>query len=66
MRSTCYSWFRRGTPFGLANLAVDLVNLYAGFPFELGMNDGTDSFAPLDIDISSMTPSQVMCLILVS
>ncbi|MCJ1333740.1 hypothetical protein MMC10_010440 [Thelotrema lepadinum] len=59
-------WFRRGTPFGLANLAVDLVNLYAGFPFELGMNDGTDSFAPLDIDISSMTPSQVMCLIISS
>ena len=61
-----HSWFRRGTPYGLANLADDIVNIYAGYPFELGENNGTDSFAPLNLDISSMTPNQVMCLVLVS
>lgn len=58
------NWFRRSTPYGLANLGVDLVNLYAGYPFELGQNNGAGDFIPLDLDLSSSTPSDLMCFIL--
>lgn len=58
------NWFRRSTPYGLANLGVDLVDLYAGYPFELGINNGPGSFTPLDEDLSDKTPSDIMCFIL--
>ena len=58
-------WFRRDTPYGLANLAVDIVNIYAGYPFELGQNMGTGDFVPLHADLTNKSPSDVMCFILV-
>jgi len=57
-------WFRRNDPYGLPELALDLVNLYAGYPFLPGVNDGLDNFIPLDDDISTKTPNQLMCFIL--
>lgn len=57
-------WFRRATPYGLANLAEDLVNLYAGYPFELGVNNGLDSFTPTGEDLSGQSASDVMCFVL--
>lgn len=58
------NWFRRDSPYGLANLGVDLVDLYAGYPFELGINNGLDDFTPLDEDLGSKTASDLMCFIL--
>jgi hypothetical protein len=57
-------WFRRGTVYDLPNLATDLVNLYAGYPFELGQNQGTGNFIPLQVDLTNKTPNQIMCYVL--
>lgn len=43
------AWFRRATPYGLANLAPDLVDLYTGNPTPIGANEGLNNFVPGDI-----------------
>ena len=59
-------WFRRGTPFTLANAATDILQLYAGFPFQLGGNYGkAGNFVPSGTSIPS-SPSALMCLALKS
>ena len=41
------NWFRRATPYGLANLGPDLVDLYTANPTPLGANEGgTNNFVP--------------------
>ena len=41
-------WYRRDTPYGLANLAPDLVDLYSEHPTQLGANQGFNNFVPID------------------
>ena len=42
-------WFRRATPYSLANLGPDLVDLYTGNPTPIGANEGLNNFVPGDI-----------------
>lgn len=42
-------WFRRATPYSLANLAPDLLDLYTGNPTPIGSNEGLNNFVPGDI-----------------
>ena len=58
------NWFRRPTPFPLADFLVDVTNLYLGSPVELGANEGLGNFVPLGTDLSVMTPSQIACFVL--
>lgn len=43
------NWFRRATPYGLVNLAPDLLALYLGNPTPIGANDGLGNFVPGDV-----------------
>ncbi|KAL8797109.1 MAG: hypothetical protein Q9195_000576 [Heterodermia aff. obscurata] len=58
------NWFRRPTPFPLADFLLDITSLYLGSPVELGANEGLGNFVPLGTDPSAMTPSQIACFVL--
>ncbi|KAK3680004.1 hypothetical protein LTR78_000381 [Recurvomyces mirabilis] len=58
-------WFRRPTPYSLANTGTDIAALLAASS-ELttpGANEGLGNFVPLGTDISDITPAQATCFL---
>jgi len=58
-------WFRRATPYSLANTGTDIAALLASSS-ELtvpGQNQGLNNFVPLGLDISNATPEQATCFL---
>lgn len=56
-------WFKRGTPYTLANVGTDIVTLYAMGPTDIGHNEGLNNFVPLGADLGSLTPSEMTCFL---
>lgn len=60
-----HEWFRRGTPYSLANTGTDIATLLASSP-ELtvpGENQGLNNFVPLGVDLGSVTPTSATCFL---
>lgn len=58
-------WFRRATPYSLANTGTDIAALLASssqltIP---GANEGLNNFVPLGMDIGSVTASEATCFL---
>ena len=56
-------WFKRGTPYTLANVGTDIVDLYAMGPTQLGRNEGLNNFIPLGADLGNLSPSEMTCFL---
>jgi hypothetical protein len=56
-------WCRRATPYPLANVVSDVIDLYTASPVELGINEGLNNFVPLATDFST-SPNSFACFIL--
>ena len=56
-------WFRRATPYTLANTVTDVLDLYTASPVELGANEGLNNFIPTGMDIP-MEPQALACFLL--
>lgn len=59
------NWFRRATPYSLAETGTDIANLLVSSP-ELtvpGQNQGINNFVPLGLDLSNVSPSTATCFL---
>jgi hypothetical protein len=58
-------WFRRATPYSLADTGADIATLLAtsGSLTVPGQNQGLGNFVPLGVDLASVTPSTATCFL---
>lgn len=62
------NWFRRATPYSLADTGENIATLIATSPEVTvpGQNQGLNNFVPLGIDLSNLTPSAATCFLATS
>ncbi|KAF2168491.1 hypothetical protein M409DRAFT_65447 [Zasmidium cellare ATCC 36951] len=58
-------WFRRSTPYSLANTGTDIATLLAtsGELTVPGTNEGLNNFVPLGLDIGALSPQEATCFL---
>jgi len=58
-------WFRRSTPYSLANTGTDIAALLVSSPQVTtpGQNQGLNNFVPLGLDIGAVSPSSATCFL---
>jgi hypothetical protein len=58
-------WFRRATPYSLANTGADIATLLASSKQLTvpGQNQGINNFVPLGMDLSTVTPASATCFL---